>query len=79
VIRTKKRDELQRYLSDQGIQTLIHYPVPPHRQNAYKEWHKRSYPITEQIHREVLSLPMSPVLKDFELKNIADVLNDFKF
>lgn len=79
VIRTKKRDELQRYLSDQGIQTLIHYPVPPHKQNAYKEWRKRSFPITEQIHREVLSLPMSPVLKDFELKNIADVLNDFKF
>ena len=67
VIRTKNRDELQQYLTDHGIQTLIHYPIPPHKQKAYTAWNTLSFPITEQIHKEVLSLPISPVLKKLKL------------
>lgn len=61
-IRTKKRDELQKYLDDNGVQTIIHYPIPPHKQACYQEWNSLSFPITEQIHNEELSLPMSPVI-----------------
>ncbi len=55
VIRTNQRDALQKYLLDHGVQTLIHYPIPPHKQQAYKEWNNLSYPISEQIHQQVLS------------------------
>jgi dTDP-4-amino-4,6-dideoxygalactose transaminase len=78
VIRTTKRDELQKYLLDNGIQTLIHYPIPPHKQNAYKEWENNSYPISEQIHDEVISLPISGVQSLADTKKIVEVLNDFK-
>ena len=77
VIRTNKRDELQKYLLDNGIQTLIHYPIPPHKQNAYKEWNNESYPISEQIHDEVLSLPISGVQNLEDTKKIVQVINDF--
>ena len=75
VVRTKKRIALQQYLAEHGIQTLIHYPIPPHQQSCYKSFNNLSYPITEQIHNEVLSLPMSPILKDEEIKLITDVIN----
>ncbi len=78
VIRSKMRDELQSYLAKHGVQTLIHYPVPPHKQEAYKEWNQLSFPVTEAIHREVLSLPMSPVLKDGEVQKVSSVLNNFQ-
>ena len=77
VIRTSKRDELQKYLLDNGIQTLIHYPIPPHKQNAYKEWKNESYPISEQIHDEVMSLPISGVQSLEDTQNIVKILNDF--
>lgn len=77
VIRTKNRDELQSFLLEKGIQTLIHYPIPPHKQKAYKEFNHLSYPITEAIHEEVLSLPISPVLSVDELKVIVEALNAF--
>lgn len=77
VVRTTKRDELQKYLLDNGIQTLIHYPIPPHKQNAYKEWKNESYPISEQIHDEVLSLPISGVQSLENTRKIVQVLNDF--
>lgn len=77
VIRTSKRDELQKYLLDNGIQTLIHYPIPPHKQNAYKEWENESYPISEQIHNEILSLPISGVQSMEDTKNIVKIINDF--
>lgn len=77
VIRTSKREELQKYLLDNGIQTLIHYPIPPHKQNAYKEWNNESYPISEQIHTEVLSLPISGVQNLENTKNIVEKLNEF--
>lgn len=75
VIRTKNRDELQKYLADSGIQTLIHYPIPPHKQNAYKEWENESYPISEQIHNEILSLPISGVQNLEDTKKIVEILN----
>lgn len=78
VIRTSKRDELQKYMSDNGIQTLVHYPIPPHKQKAYSIYNDMSFPITEKIHDEVLSLPMSPVMTIEELLLICNVVNDFR-
>lgn len=77
VIRTEEREKLQKYLFDHGIQTLIHYPIPPHKQKAYKEWHNLSFPISEQIHEEVLSLPISGVQNMEDTKRIVEVINDF--
>ena len=77
VIRIKERDELQKYLSENGIQTLIHYPIPPHKQKAYKEWNNLSFPITERIHNEVLSLPISPIHTKKEIFKIIDMINRF--
>ena len=76
VIRTKERDKLQAYLAENGIQTLIHYPIPPHKQECYREWHHLSFPITEQIHNEVLSLPISPVMEEEEIMKIVKLLNN---
>ena len=76
-IRTEERGKLQDYLKDNGIQTLIHYPTPPHNQDAYKEWNNMSFPITEEIHRTILSLPMSPVLTDSEVEKVVEVLNEY--
>ena len=77
IIRTRQRDKLQQYLTENGIQTLIHYPIPPHKQLAYKEWNELSYPITEQIHNEVLSLPLSPVITDMEVCRVVEMINQF--
>lgn len=77
VIRTADRQNLQYYLIQNGIQTMIHYPVPPHQQKALKSYNNLSFPITEQIHDEVLSLPMNPVLLDEEIELIISVLNGY--
>ena len=77
VIRTSKREELQKHLLDNGIQTLIHYPIPPHKQVAYKECSDESYPISEQIHSEVLSLPISGVQSLEDTKRIVDIINEY--
>jgi len=77
VIRTLNRDQLQHYLTDNDIQTLIHYPIPPHKQLAYKEWNELSFPITEKIHQEVLSLPLSPVMSLKDVQRVVEVLNKF--
>lgn len=77
VIRTPNRNKLQQYLTNNGIQTLIHYPIPPHKQQAYAGWNKMSFPITEKIHNEVLSLPISPVLNNNEVHLIIDQINSF--
>jgi len=68
---------LQKFLTENDIQTLIHYPIPPHRQDAYKEWNKLSFAITEKIQQEVLSLPMRPVLKDLEVEKVVEIVNQF--
>lgn len=78
VVRTKKRDELANFLKDNQVQTLIHYPIPPHQQKAYKELEELSFPITESIHKEVLSLPISPVLTLDEVKKVVDAVNKWK-
>lgn len=77
VIRTKQRDDLQSFLLKRGIQTLIHYPIPPHKQEAYKDFRKLSFPITEKIHKEVLSLPMSPILGKEDIKNVCLEIKKF--
>ena len=77
VIRTKKRDELLKYLDSNGIQVLVHYPIPPHQQEGFSELRDYTLPITEEIHEQVLSLPISPVLTDMEKKHIIEVLNDY--
>ncbi len=77
VIRYKERDKLQKYLSDNGVETLIHYPIPPHKQNAFKEFHAVSLPITEEIHQNALSLPISPLLKINQLDSIVKLINKF--
>ena len=78
VVRTKERDELQKYLTDNGVQTLIHYPIPPHKQECYKNWNNLFYPISEQIHNEVLSLPISPVMMQTEVEQVIDIINQWK-
>lgn len=78
VIRTLERQKLQTYLTEKGIQTLIHYPIPPHQQLAYKEMNKLSYPITEKIHSQVLSLPISPVMDEKDVDTIILILNSYQ-
>ena len=77
VIRTGQRTALQQHLAAQGIQTLIHYPIPPHQQQAYAEWNAQSYPLTEAMHQEVLSLPMGPTLSEGEALQVAAAVNGF--
>jgi dTDP-4-amino-4,6-dideoxygalactose transaminase len=77
VIRTKNRQKLQAYLLDNDIQTLIHYPLAPHKQKAYKEWNNDSYPITQKIHDEVLSLPISGIQTLEDTKKITEVINEY--
>ncbi len=73
----KNRDQFQDFLKDEGIQTMIHYPIPPHMQKAYKEWNNLSFPLTESIHRETISLPISPVITDEEVSIIIEAVNKF--
>lgn len=77
-IRCKRRDELLLFLHDKNIQTMIHYPIPPHLQECYQYYFSRNYLVTEQIHKEELSLPMNPILKKNEIKYIVDTINSFK-
>jgi dTDP-4-amino-4,6-dideoxygalactose transaminase len=77
VVRCAFRDLLQNYLEQAGIQTLIHYPVPPHQQKALGFLISNSYPITEKIHQEVLSLPMHHLLTESELHYICETINQF--
>ena len=77
VIRTERRDELHEYLLKRDIQTQVHYPIAPHRQKAYHEWDHLELPITEKIHREVLSLPMDPLMSESEANTVAQELNKY--
>ena len=77
-VRTAERDKFQQYLTDNGVQTIIHYPTPPHKQEAYKEWANRSYPISEEIHRTIISLPISPVITDEEVKEVVRIVNEYR-
>ena len=77
VIQSKCRDKLQQYLTQKGIQTLVHYPIPPHKQQAYVSWNYNKYPITEKIHQQILSLPISPTLTPSEVKKVIKAINEF--
>lgn len=77
VLRSHRRDELQAFLLEQGVQTLIHYPVPPHQQKAYKAYNSLVLPVTEVIHKEVISLPISPVMDEGEVEVVVSALNAF--
>lgn len=76
-IRCEERDRLQRYLEENGVGTNIHYPIPPHKQECYRDWNSLSFPITEKIHEEELSLPMSPVMEDEEIGYVVSRLCEF--
>lgn len=76
-IRCEERDRLQRYLEENGVGTNIHYPVPPHKQECYRDWNSLSFPITEKIHEEELSLPMSPVMAEEEIGYVVSRLCEF--
>lgn len=78
VIRSSRREALQQHLQNAGIQTLIHYPIPPHKQQAYKNWNERTYLLTESLHREVLSLPISSVMTDAQVGIVIDAVNAFE-
>jgi dTDP-4-amino-4,6-dideoxygalactose transaminase len=78
VVRCSERAKLQEHLKKDGIQTLVHYPIPPHKQDAYKDLNHLSFPVTELIHKEVLSLPLSPVLSSSDVQQVIDSLNSFK-
>ncbi|QFR48660.1 DegT/DnrJ/EryC1/StrS family aminotransferase [Sulfurimonas lithotrophica] len=78
VIRSSDRTKLQKHLLKYDIQTLIHYPIPPHKQEAYSEWSNEQYPISEQIHDEVLSLPISGVQTMEDTKKVVDAINEYK-
>lgn len=78
VVRTPERNRFQKYLDENDIQTIIHYPKAPHKQLAYLEWNNQSYPITEKIHNEVLSLPISPVMGDGEVQKVVEVVNKYQ-
>ena len=77
VIRTENRKKLQDHLLENGVQTLIHYPIPPHKQRAYQYYNHLSFPITEKIHLEVLSLPISPVMEEEEITKLISIINLF--
>jgi dTDP-4-amino-4,6-dideoxygalactose transaminase len=78
VIRSEKRNDLQKHLKEQGVATMIHYPIPPHRQSCYKSFYKNSkYPIADSLASEVLSLPIYPLLEPDEIKMVADAVRCF--
>lgn len=77
VVKTKFRDALQKHLNESAIQTLIHYPIPPHKQKAYREWNSKSYPLTEALHEQVLSLPISPVMSLDQAGLVVAACNSF--
>jgi dTDP-4-amino-4,6-dideoxygalactose transaminase len=77
VIRSPHRAALQQYLAKQEIQTLIHYPVPPHQQQAYAELNSQKFPLTEAIHNEVLSLPIGPTITEDQVLHVVNSVNKF--
>ena len=72
-----QREALQKHLLDSGVQTLIHYPIPPHQQQAYSEWSSSSFPVSENIHRKILSLPMGPTLSLNDAEAVVQACNSF--
>lgn len=78
VVLSEQREALQQYLAVQGIQTLIHYPIPPHQQQAYAEFANQILPVTEQLHQQVLSIPLDPTMSDEAIGHVIKAVNEFK-
>ena len=78
VIRTAEREALQTHLANAGVQTLIHYPIPPHHQKAYSQWNEQTYPLSEDIHQQVLSLPISPMMTDEQVDTVITACERFE-
>ena len=78
VVRCREREYFQKHLTNEGVQTLIHYPIPPHKQQAYLLWNKVTFPITEQIHHEILSLPIGPSIEPNEVESIIQAVNQYE-
>ena len=77
-VRVENRNEFQEYLHKNGVQTVVHYPIPPHRQKAYQNmWSNKTYPVSEEIHNTIISLPISPVLTDAEVQFVIDTINKY--
>lgn len=74
----QNREEFVRHLGNAGIETLIHYPIPPHKQKAYSDWNDEFFPISERIHNEEVSLPISPVMTESEVKRVIEIVNTFE-
>ena len=77
-VKVKNRTAFQEFLFSKGIETNIHYPIPPHKQQAYKELCDLSFPISENIHQEIISIPISPIMTNAELKYVVDVVNEYE-
>lgn len=77
-VRVPDRDNFREHMAGEGVETLIHYPCAPHKQEAYAEWREKSFPITEAMHREVVSLPLNPVLRDSEVEKIVEAANAWR-
>lgn len=77
VIKTSQREKLKAHLQQQGVATMIHYPLAPHKQQAYKAWNNQSYPLTESLHQQVLSLPISPVITEEQVRQVVLSVNKF--
>ncbi|MFB2642100.1 DegT/DnrJ/EryC1/StrS family aminotransferase [Shewanella bicestrii] len=77
VVRCENRGALQQHLTDNGVQTLIHYPIPPHKQQAYRQYAEMQLPLTEQIHQQVLSIPLDPTMSDEAVQQVIAAMNEF--
>jgi dTDP-4-amino-4,6-dideoxygalactose transaminase len=77
-IRVEERNRFEKYLAENDIQTVIHYPIAPHKQKAYSEWENQSFPVTEKIHEQIISLPISQVMKQSEAETVCKVINCYK-
>ncbi|MGI2155332.1 DegT/DnrJ/EryC1/StrS family aminotransferase [Shewanella oncorhynchi] len=78
VLRCQQREQLQDWLNANGVQTLIHYPIPPHKQQAYVEYQMQSLPLTELIHQQVVSIPISSIMTDEQVSQVIELINKFK-
>lgn len=77
VVKTEQREKLQAHLQQQGIGTMIHYPIPPHKQQAYKKWEKHCFPVSEMLHKQVLSLPIGPTMTDADVEHVINACNNY--
>ena len=77
VVRVENRDKFQSHMSKHNVDTMIHYPIPPHKQDAYLNYNSLSLPITEKIHKEVVSLPMGPTMDNADISRVIEAVNSY--